>query len=83
MNLNSNEYIYKYGSMVQFGVSYMSGFSTFADEFLTNFNLYLPQVIESGYSEEWRTWQKNNISAICNLYDELNVAGLIPTNPIT
>jgi hypothetical protein len=82
-NTYTDEYIFKFGSLIQFGTSYFfPNFSTFAEEFLTNYNLYLPDIIENGYSEEWEMWQRNNSIAICDLYDKLNEADLIPKNPI-
>jgi hypothetical protein len=82
MNINSEEYQYKFGSLIQFGTSYMQSFSTFADEFLLEYNTQLDELNEYGYSQSWVNWQKANSQNIVDLYDALNAMNLIPTAPI-
>jgi hypothetical protein len=82
MNINSDEYQYKFGSLIQFGVSYMQGFSSFADSFLLEYSTRLNELNEYGYSQEWVNWQKLNSQNIVDLYDALNAEGLIPVSPI-
>jgi len=82
MNINSEEYQYKFGSLIQFGTSYMQGFSTFADEFLSEYSLVGTELNQYGYSQEWVNWQKQNAQNIVDLYDALNAQNLIPTAPI-
>jgi hypothetical protein len=80
-NIYSEDYIFKFGSLIQYGTQYMQGFSTFADEFLLEFNLRKLELNEYGYSPDWVQWQKNNSTQIIQLYDELNDMNLIPTTP--
>lgn len=82
MNINSEEYIQKYGSLVQFGISYMLGFSQFADTFIQEYNNVKPEIDQYGGSSSWVSWQRSNYSQIMDLYDQLNQGGLIPTSPI-
>lgn len=74
--INSTEYIYKYGKLVQFGTDFMIGFSSFADEFHNTLSTYIQEISNYGYSIEWNNWQKQNAEAITKLYDELEKAGL-------
>jgi hypothetical protein len=78
----SDEYIYKFGRLVQFGVSYMQGHSTFADSFLSQYQSIKTELDTHGYSIEWVDWQKQNAQNIIDLHDSLNTAGLVPTSPI-
>jgi hypothetical protein len=80
-NIYSEDYIFKFGSLIQYGVEYMQGFSTFADEFYTEFHFRKSELNDYGYSPDWVQWQKNNSSQIIQLYDELNDMNLIPTTP--
>ena len=81
-NINSSEYIFKFGSLIQFGVSYMQGFSTFADTFLSEYNSVKPDLDADGYSDSWVVWQKQNVQNIIDLYNQLDAQGKIPTSPI-
>lgn len=78
---NSPEYIFKYGSLIQFGVDWMQGFSVFADAFLNEYLKFYPILSTQGYSQGWVDWQKANESEIISLYDSANQAGIIPTHP--
>lgn len=75
------ELIEKYGSLVQFGVDYMVGFSQFSDEFIGKYYEYKPDIIEDGYSPDYQMWIRQNKTSIVQLYNELNYLGLIPTHP--
>jgi hypothetical protein len=83
MNINSEDYQYKFGSLIQFGTSYMQGFSTFADQFLLEHNAQQVELNEYGYSQSWINWQKQNSQQIVDLYDALNAENLIPTAPVS
>jgi hypothetical protein len=76
-NINSTDYIYKYGKLVQFGTDFMVGFSSFADEFNNTLNLHIQEIADYGYSTEWNNWQKQNAEAIIQLHDELEEAKLL------
>jgi hypothetical protein len=78
-NLNSTEYIYKYGKLVQFGTNFMIGFSSFADEFHNTISTYTQEMNDYGYSIEWNNWKKQRVDSIIQLHNELEEAGLIPT----
>lgn len=80
-NIHSTEYIQKFGSLVQYGVSYMQGFSAFADQFVSEYNSVKQEIDEYGYSNDWTVWQKQNSQSIIDLYDQLNAQGLIPQSP--
>lgn len=80
-NIHSEEFIYKYGRLVQFGTNYMIGYSQFADDFHNARNGFMQELNDYGYSMEWVNWQKNNSDAIINLYDSLEEDGLIPSTP--
>jgi hypothetical protein len=82
-NINSQEYITKFGSLVQYGVSYMQGFSAFADQFIYQHDLAAAEINEYGYSDTWIAWQKANSNSIIDLYNQLDAQGLIPTSPIS
>jgi hypothetical protein len=77
-NINTTDYIYKYGRLIQFGTDFMIGFSSFADEFHNTLNLHIYEIANYGYSTEWNNWQRQNIEAIIQLHDELETEGLIP-----
>jgi hypothetical protein len=81
-NIHSEEYIYKYGRLVQFGVAYMQGFSAFADLFVSTLNSYQQELSDYGYSINWVYWQKQNSADIVKLYNELDAQNLIPTTPV-
>jgi hypothetical protein len=81
--IQHNELILKYGSLVQFGVDYMAGFSPFADLFLEKFYEYKPVIDSQGFSIGWNNWRTDNSADIIALYDALEGAGLIPTEPIS
>jgi hypothetical protein len=83
MNINSEDYQYKFGSLIQFGTSYMQGFSVFADQFLLEYNAQQVELNEYGYSQSWINWQKQNSQQIVDLYDALNAENLIPTAPVS
>jgi hypothetical protein len=78
MNIFSEEYREKFGSLVQFGIDYMQGFSTFADEFVLEYNLRKSEIDMYGFSNQWLEYQKQNAQSIINLYNELNNYNLIP-----
>ena len=80
-NLNTADYIYKYGRLVQFGTDFMIGFSSFADEFHTTLNLHIQEISNYGNSIEWNNWQKQNADIIIQLHDDLEAGELIPTQP--
>jgi hypothetical protein len=80
MNIYSEEYTSKYGSLVQLGIEYIQGFSTFADEFVSEYNLRKAEIDTYGFSNQWIEWQKQNAANIINLYNELNNSNLIPEN---
>jgi hypothetical protein len=80
MNIYSEEYTSKYGSLVQLGIEYIQGFSTFADEFVSEYNLRKTEIDTYGFSNQWIEWQKQNAANIINLYNELNNSNLIPEN---
>ena len=76
-NINSTDYINKYGKLVQFGTDFMVRFSSFADEFNNTLNLHIQEIADYGYSTEWNNWQKQNAEAIIQLHDELEEAKLL------
>lgn len=80
-NIHSEQFIYKYGRLVQFGTDFMIGFSTFADEFHNTRNSFMDELNDYGYSINWVNWQKQNSQSIIDLHDELEAANLIPTTP--
>ena len=59
-NIHSQDYIYKFGRLIQFGVSYMQGHSVFADSFLLEYENVKPELEIYGYSNDWTNWQKQN-----------------------
>lgn len=81
-NIYSEDYIFKYGQLVQYGTSYMQGFSSFADDFHNTRNSFQDELNNYGYSINWVNWQKQNSQSIIDLYDQLNAQGLIPTQPV-
>lgn len=80
-NIYSEDYIYKYGRLVQYGVEYLQGFSAFADSFYDEYVFRKSELNEYGYSPDWVHWQKQNSSAIIQLHDDLEAQDLIPTTP--
>jgi len=82
-NIHSSEYIFKFGSLVQYGVSYMQGFSTFSDQFVSEYNSVKQELDEYGYSNDWTVWQKQNAQSIIDLYNQLDAVGGIPQSPTT
>jgi hypothetical protein len=82
VNIFSQEYIYKFGRLIQYGISYMQGHSTFADLFISEFQNVKSELDTYGYSLDWIQWQKQNAQNIIDLHDSLSALGLIPTSPI-
>lgn len=78
MNINSEEYIFKFGCLVQHGVDFMQDFSIFANEFVAKFYEIKPELDVYGYSSSWVVWQKENANNIVELFDELQSQNLIP-----
>ena len=74
------EAIQKFGSIYQFGVNYMMGFSVDAESFLTAYQQYEEELQQQGYSKGWENWKEDNQDLIIRLFDALNAANLIPKN---
>ena len=79
----ANLFTEKFGSLIQYGVGYMIGFNSFADQFVEKWNECLPDISSKGYSADFDAWKEQNEIPISNLYDELKNANLIPTAPQT
>jgi hypothetical protein len=79
MNIYTEEYLFKFGSLIQFGTSYMEGFSPFSDSFVSKFEEVKQELNLYGHSVNWVDWQKQNSQNIIDLYDSLNSQGMIPT----
>lgn len=61
----------------------MQGFSAFADQFVSEYNVVKQELDQYGYSPDWVAWQKQNAQSIIDLYNQLDAQGLIPQSPTT
>ena len=75
------EAIEKFGSIFQFGVSFMEGFNEDAETFLSTYRKYEQDIKQNGFNREWYNWQEENQNLIIRLHDALKAANKIPTSP--
>lgn len=65
------------GSLIQKELSFMQDFNLDANEFISKYEEFLPEISEQGYSENWENWLSSNKSKIMSLYNDLKNANLL------
>lgn len=65
----NNEFIKAFGTLVQPGVADLIGLSTFADEFVAEYEIALPNLQKYGYDPNYTNWQRMRELEIIALYE--------------